>query len=328
VTQIDEFGDTAGAIVTVLVDNRADLIVRSTGTVRYFTDKPLLAEHGLAMLIELQEPGLRVLWDAGLSEIALPENMRRMEIDPASIDLIAISHGHRDHTGAITAVLKAMNLTTPSREWPPGAEPARLQAAAGRPQVPLVVHPAAFRERWSRKDDGGMVGPFSPPPRAEWEAIGAQLVLSEGPHRLAPGCWTTGAVPRLSFEQSGRSSSLRYRQGARFRPDDIEEDQAVVINLRGRGLLVVSGCAHAGIVNTVEYARAISGVDRVWAVLGGFHLARAEPAEIQQTLDAVRAWAPALVSPLHCTGFEALGRFAAAMPDQFVRGLVGTTYLF
>jgi 7,8-dihydropterin-6-yl-methyl-4-(beta-D-ribofuranosyl)aminobenzene 5'-phosphate synthase len=327
-TRIDNFGDTAGVTVTVLVDNQADLIVRSTDAVRYFTDKPLLAEHGLAMLIELQEPGRRILWDAGFSEIALLENMRRMEIGPASIDLIALSHGHRDHTGAMTAVLKAMGLTTTSREWPVGAEPAQLQAAAQPPRVPLVVHPAAFRERWGRKDDGSLVGPFTPPPRAEWEAVGAELVLSAEPHQLAPGCWTTGAVPRLSFEQSGRSTSLRYRQGTRFLPDDIDEDQAIVIHLRDRGLLVISGCAHAGIVNTVEYARSISGVERVWAVLGGFHLARAEPAEIAQTVDAVRGWRPALVSPLHCSGFQARSHFAAAMPDAFVRGLVGVTYLF
>jgi 7,8-dihydropterin-6-yl-methyl-4-(beta-D-ribofuranosyl)aminobenzene 5'-phosphate synthase len=251
-----------------------------------------------------------------------------MEIDPATIDLIAISHGHRDHTAAVTAVLKRMGLPARSREWPRDARPADLEAAARGRRVPLVAHPAAFRERWGRKKDGGLVGPFNPPPRAEWEAVGAELVLSADPYQLGPGCWTTGAVPRLGFERAGRSDSLRYRQGTRFLPDDIDEDQAVLINLRGRGLLIVSGCAHAGIVNTVEHARAISGVDRVWAVIGGFHLARADEAEIQQTIEAVRGWRPALVSPLHCTGFDAQCRFAAAMPDQYVRGLVGSSYHF
>jgi 7,8-dihydropterin-6-yl-methyl-4-(beta-D-ribofuranosyl)aminobenzene 5'-phosphate synthase len=241
---------------------------------------------------------------------------------------MALSHGHGDHTAAFTTILKRMGLFARSREWPADTPPAEFEAATEGRRVRLVAHPAAFRERWGRKKDGSMVGPFSPPPRAEWEAAGAEIVLSEKPYKLGPGCWTTGAVPRLSFEQTGRSDSLRYREGARLLPDDIDEDQAIIISLRDKGLLVVSGCAHAGIVNTVEHARAISGVEEVWGVLGGFHLARADEAEIRQTIEAVRGWRPALVSPLHCSGFDARRHFAAAMPEQFVRGLVGTTYIF
>ena len=325
---IENFGETDRAIVTVLVDNRADLLAESTDTVKYFTKGGLLAEHGLSMLIELPAAGRRILWDAGLSQIALLENMQRMEIDPTAIDLIALSHGHFDHTAGITEVLRRMNLGTRSREWPPDATPAELAAGAQGRRVPLVAHPAAFRERWGAKKDGSMVGPFAPPPRAEWEAAGAEVILSEGPYSLGPGCWTTGAVPRTSFEQTGRAGSRLYRQGEQFLADDIEEDQSIVINLRGKGLLVVSGCAHSGIVNTVEYARAISGVERVWAVLGGFHLGRASEEEIQQTIAAVQGWRPALLSPMHCTGFTALSRFAAQMPDQFALGLVGTRFEF
>jgi 7,8-dihydropterin-6-yl-methyl-4-(beta-D-ribofuranosyl)aminobenzene 5'-phosphate synthase len=111
-------------------------------------------------------------------------------------------------------------------------------------------------------------------------------------------------------------------------PDDLEEDQAIVIHVRDKGLVVLSGCAHAGIINTLEYARRISGVERVHAVIGGFHLARSKPEEIQATIDALQALAPAVLVPCHCTGFEATCAFARAMPGAFSPGVVGATYVF
>lgn len=327
-SKIEHFGETHNVAVTVLVDNRADLIVESTDTIKYFTDKPLLAEHGFAALIDLKAAHTTILWDAGVTTIALPENMKRLEIDPATIDKIAISHGHDDHVAAVTQVLKAMDLTPQPKEWKPGASLKELRLYAEGRRVPLIAHPAAFRERWGTKKDGTKYGPFPPPPRAEWEAAGAEILLSEGPYQLGPGCWTTGLVPRRSFEQSGRSSSLRYREGDAFLPDDLEEDQAIVINVKDKGLVVVSGCAHSGIVNTVNYAREISGIDRVWAILGGFHLARAKDEEIQRTIEAIKSHQPVMIVPSHCTGVKAIAQFAAQMPDAFVPGVVGATYLF
>lgn len=326
--KVEAFGETQNVSVTVLVDNRADLIVESTDTVKYFSDKPLLAEHGFAALIDLQDAHTRILWDAGITRIVLLENMQRMEIDPAAIDKIAISHGHRDHTAAVTQVLQAMDLRPESKEWKPGATVEEMRLYAEGRRVPLIAHPAAFRERWGTKDDGTRHGPHLPPPRAEWEAAGAEILLSEGPCELGPGCWTTGLVPRRSFEQSGRSSTLAYREGDAFLADDLEEDQAIVFNVKDKGLVIVSGCAHSGIVNTVNHAREISGVDRVWAIVGGFHLARAKDEEIQRTIDEINKHKPVMIVPSHCTGFKAIAQFAAQMPDAFVPGVVGARYLF
>jgi len=326
--KLESFGETQNVSVTVLVDNRADLIVKSTDTVKYYTEKPLLAEHGFAALIDLKAAGVRILWDAGMTQIALPENMRRMEIDPAAIDKIALSHGHRDHTAAMTDVLKAIAVRPKPKEWEQYPTPEEIRSWVQGRRVPLIVHPAAFRERWGKNKDGTVYGPALPPPRDEWEAAGADIILSEGPYELGPGCWTTGFVPRRSFEESGRPSTLSYRQGDAFLHDDIDEDQAIVINVKDKGLVVVSGCAHSGIVNTVNYAREISGVGKVWAILGGFHLARAKDEETQRTIDAIKAFRPTLIAPSHCTGFGAISQFAAQMPDEFVLGLVGTTYLF
>jgi 7,8-dihydropterin-6-yl-methyl-4-(beta-D-ribofuranosyl)aminobenzene 5'-phosphate synthase len=110
--------------------------------------------------------------------------------------------------------------------------------------------------------------------------------------------------------------------------DDLEDDQAIVINVQDKGLVILAGCAHSGIVNTVHYAQKISGVDKVWAIVGGFHLAPSEDEEIERTIDEIERIGPKVIAPSHCTGFRAISRFAARMPDEFVLGVVGTTYLF
>ena len=135
-------------------------------------------------------------------------------------------------------------------------------------------------------------------------------------------------MPRRSFEQAGTPPSRAYRDGDQFQRDRLDDDQAIVINIRDKGLVVLSGCAHSGIVNTVLHAREISGVDEVHAILGGFHLAPAKDDEIERTIDEIAELQPKLVSPSHCTGFQAITRFSTRMPDQFVQGVVGTTYFF
>ena len=327
-SKIDGFGETGNVAVTVLVDNTADLLVKSTETVVRFREEPLLAEHGFAAVIDLPDGPTRVLWDAGFTDFALPANMLRMEIDPATVDLIALSHGHSDHTGAMTHLITDMGCNPHGREWDTDATMDEiLEWVKGNP-VSLIAHPAAFRERWNIDDEGKKYGPHTPAPRRQWEAAGAEIILSTGPYRLGAGCWTTGEVPRLSFESAGRSGGRFYRQDDVFLRDNLEDDQAIVINVRRKGLVVVAGCAHAGIVNTVNYAREISGVDRVWAIMGGFHLAPADDDEIQRTINEISRMRPAMVSPTHCTGLRAVSEFARQMPEAFVQGVVGSTYLF
>jgi 7,8-dihydropterin-6-yl-methyl-4-(beta-D-ribofuranosyl)aminobenzene 5'-phosphate synthase len=324
----ESFGETSDVTITVLVDNRADLLVRSSAAVKYFTDELLLAEHGFAALVDLRAAGIRILWDAGGTRIALMENLRRLEIDPATITAMALSHGHFDHTAAVTEVLRAMDLKPKSKKWEPGAPMDEMRRWAEGRRVPLITHPSAFRERWHLSRDGSRRGPTPPPPRAEWEALGAQVITTEGPYELGPGCWTTGPVPRASFEKTGISPSMIYRDGDTFHRDTVEEDQAIVINIKDKGLVVLAGCAHSGIVNTVNRAQEVSGVQRVWAIVGGFHLASVTDEELQRTIEALKAFKPALIVPSHCTGFRAAWQFAAQMPDAFMPNVVGAKYLF
>lgn len=335
-----EFGWVEAVNITILVDNRADLIVKSNDYVKYFTEKALLAEHGFSALVDFpggapsgsQHEDLdgdsNILWDAGVTRLTLMENLRRMEIDPQSVGLIALSHGHYDHYAALSDFLKELNLRIDPKEWDEPVTAGMVEEWLDTQQRPIVAHPAAFRERWREKEDGTWVGPMKPPPRMEWEALGAVIQCSESPYRLRSGCWTTGYVPRQSFEHSGRPNRLYYRQGDNLNPDDLEEDQAIVINIQGKGLVVLSGCAHAGIVNTVNYAREFSGVDSIYAIIGGFHLARSTKAEVQDTIEVIKGFNPKLLVPSHCTGFDAMCAFSHQMPDQFTPGVVGATYKF
>ncbi len=325
--RIDGFGETQDVAVRVLVDNRTDLLVESADSIKYF-DKSLLAEHGFAALVDLEGAGQRILWDAGGTRTTLTENLKRMEIDPATIDTVALSHGHGDHTTGLTELLRGMGLRAKFRDWKPDVAIEEIERYRQGRQVPIIVHPAAFRERWAIADDGTRHGPALPPPRGEWESLGATVVLAEQPSELGPGCWTTGCIPRRSFEMMGTPATSAYREGSAFLRDDVDDDQAIVMNVRGKGLVVLTGCAHAGIINTVNYAREISGVDEVWAIIGGFHLARATDQEIRRTIEEIKAIKPRLLAPSHCTGLNALCRFTSEMPEPFAQGLVGATFLF
>jgi 7,8-dihydropterin-6-yl-methyl-4-(beta-D-ribofuranosyl)aminobenzene 5'-phosphate synthase len=297
--------ETTGVTINVVVDNYANALLKSQpGVDRYGSvTEPLLAEHGLSVHLRLGESGRGVLLDAGLSKVALLHNLPRLKIDPRAVDQVVISHGHPDHTGALEGFL----------------------ALAGRP-MPVVVHPDAFLERWRQLSDGSREGPWQQD-RGAWENAGAEIVSLVEPYELAPGCLATGPVPRRTDFEKG-SSSIVYRRGTEFLTDPIRDDQSIVINVKGKGLVVVSGCAHAGIVNTVLYAREISGVDRVWAVLGGFHLQGAAEDVMSRTIGELKALGPQLIMPCHCTGFEATCRFAEEMPGQFLIGAVGTTLRF
>ena len=312
--------------LTVLVDNKADLIVESSEQIKYFTDKPLIAEHGFSVLIQLDDSEEAILWDAGVSKVALIENMRSMELDCNTISKIALSHGHLDHYASMTELLHEMDRLPEEKEWSQSVSAEEVEVWITASRVPIITHPAAFRERWWVKDDGTLVGPSLPPPSAEWEAAGAKIIHSEKPYQLTPGCWTTGFIPRTSFEQSGRPKKLFYRKDSKFIPDDLEDDQAIVIHVRQKGLIVLSGCAHSGIVNTVKYAQEFSGIDTIYAIIGGFHLAHASEEEIDRTVEYIKNIGPKLVVPSHCTGMSATCSFASEMSEAFVEGVVGTSY--
>jgi 7,8-dihydropterin-6-yl-methyl-4-(beta-D-ribofuranosyl)aminobenzene 5'-phosphate synthase len=327
---MNKFGEQKSVLVTALVDNMTDMLLNSTESVKRYTQEsgpPLLAEHGLSLLVDLKDTGVKILMDAGITKITLMENIHRMKIDPKTINKIVLSHGHPDHIMAMTDIIKAIAGPPKARNWSKDATVDEIEDWMTSQRVPLICHSAAFRERWKVFPNGSKYGPMITP-RAEWKAAGAEVIISDEPYKLADGCWTTGAVPRKTFEKAGTPKIFAFRDGGKFNRDFVDDDEAIIINIKEKGLVIVSGCAHAGILNTINHAKEISGINKVFAIIGGFHLISSTPEEIQKTIDEVKKLKPVIIVPTHCTGFPAIVQFAIQMPEEFVLGVVGTTYIF
>jgi len=296
--------------VTVLVDNYTDMFVPPSTPVDrrlpFSTTRTLLAEHGLSCLIRVfaGKNEHAILLDTGLSRDCMLWNARQLGISLTGIEAVVLSHGHFDHTGGLPALL----------------------AGAGR-QVPLIAHPDAFM----RKRLTGQKGTFElPAPDAvALKKAGADILLRSEPSTLAAGhLLVTGGVERKTAFEKGMPGMEMLEDGS-WVPDPIRDDQAIVLNVRDKGLVVLSGCAHAGIINTVEYAKKMTGIGHVHAVLGGFHLTGpAFVPVIPPTVDAMKKISPDYVVPMHCTGWDAINRFAQAMPGRFILNTVGTMYVF
>jgi 7,8-dihydropterin-6-yl-methyl-4-(beta-D-ribofuranosyl)aminobenzene 5'-phosphate synthase len=170
---------------------------------------------------------------------------------------------------------------------------------------------------------------FPPADRAAWEQAGADIIESAGPRLLAGDTVLfLGEIERLTDFEKGMPNAY-FEKGGEESWDPIEEDTGIAVHLRGKGLVILSGCSHSGIVNTVAYARKVTGVDRVHVVMGGFHLTGPafEPI-IDKTIEGLRAFDPDYIVPTHCTGRKAVMAFEAAMPDKFILNMAGTRLTF
>jgi 7,8-dihydropterin-6-yl-methyl-4-(beta-D-ribofuranosyl)aminobenzene 5'-phosphate synthase len=302
--------------ILTLVDLSLDLLMAGSATVRRADAagtlgegrSTLRAEHGFSSLVTVVRGDRRAafLFDAGLTRDALLHNMDVLEVRPGDLQAIVLSHGHADHVAGLSGLL----------------------ARTGRRRLPLVLHPDAFRRRKIELPDGREVL-LPPPERRDLAQEGIDLLEERRPSLLLGGlALVTGEVARTTAFERGFPAHYAEIDDA-WQPDPlIHDDQAVVMNVRGKGLVVLTGCGHAGIVNVLRHAVALTGVERVHAVLGGFHLTgRLFEPLIAPTVAALRALEPALVVPSHCTGWKATHEIARALPDAFVANSVGTTFL-
>jgi 7,8-dihydropterin-6-yl-methyl-4-(beta-D-ribofuranosyl)aminobenzene 5'-phosphate synthase len=294
------------------MDNFTDmLMLQGTETVRRPMVPPprwLLAEHGFSCLLTIGAGAEEhtVLMDASIRADAVLQNMRLLQADPAAIEAVVLSHGHFDHAGGLPGLLSRM-----------------------KPGTSLHMHPDAFLERRINLPVPGSPFPLPTPDEHVLRAAGGVPAVSRSPVAVAGGlALTTGEVPRRTAFERGMPGAEALVDGS-WSLDSFRDDQGLVVNLRDRGLVVVTGCGHAGVINTARYARELGGTDRVHAVLGGFHLTGpAFEAVVGPTIAAMRELDPRFVVPMHCTGWERIARFTQEMPDEFVLNTVGTTYAF
>lgn len=310
-------------VVTMLVDNVYDGLLADSGPARRTglrktpgipskvfeggeTVAGLRAEHGFSALVTVRtgERSHTLLFDTGISPDGMTHNMERLGIDLSEIEAAVVSHSHFDHAGGLEGLARART--------------------GG---LPITVHPGV----WSRRR-------VAIPGQPEWEfpVLSRRSLENEGftvierrqPSLLLDGSvLITGEVDRTTEFETGMPFHEAHRDG-RWEPDPwILDDQALVVNIRGRGLLVLTGCGHAGAINIVRHAQRLTGVDTLAAILGGFHLSGpAFESVIGPTVDALVALNPGLVVPAHCTGWKAQHRLAAALPDAFAPNAVGSTY--
>ncbi len=313
--------------ITVLVDNTTDILLVDDGPALRpplgsgpRVAAPILeggeafdalrAEHGFAALVTVTRAGQerRLLFDTGITPDGLVENMRRLELSPRDVEAIVLSHGHFDHVGGMQGLVRELGMTG----------------------LPLFLHPDAWSKRRIALPGRDPVR-LASPSRSAIEGAGFRIVEEGRPSFvLDDALLVTGEVDRTtSFEQGLAPSHEAFRDGA-WRPDQLVlDDQALVANVRGKGLVVLTGCSHAGIVNTLRYVRKLTGCNRLHAVVGGFHLngPRFEPL-IEQTCDALAEFAPDYLVPAHCTGSKATHALAARFPESFLQSAVGTRFAF
>jgi 7,8-dihydropterin-6-yl-methyl-4-(beta-D-ribofuranosyl)aminobenzene 5'-phosphate synthase len=301
--------------IQIVVDNMIDGFLTDGPEVRRPTwDLPqpwgqrpnLIAEHGFCARVQVwrDDETATILYDAGVTTFAAVQNMDFLGLDPATLDAVALSHGHIDHTQGLPAI---------------------LERRGGAP-IDLHLHPDAFLERRLVMPDGTIF--LTPAPdRARLAALGARIVESRGPSLLAGGMvLLTGQIPRVTPFERGLPVH-QSRIDGQWTPDPlVPDDQALIVHVRGKGLVVMTGCGHSGAINTLLHARALTGVGCLHACLGGLHLTGPlfEPI-IPDTITALKGFAPRRLMPCHCTGWKATHAIADAMPEAFVISSVGTS---
>ena len=251
--------------------------------------KGLRSEHGLSILIEVPKPKFSLLMDTGRSPYTLLHNMKTLNVDLNVINLIFLSHGHYDHTGGLLELLRTLK----------------------RP-IPVVAHPEIFNPKYKLDPYLKFIG--SPFKRFQVESLGGRLILARNSVSLMSEVSTTGEVERVTLYEKVRG--FWTVKDERFVEDPMLDDQALILNVEGKGLAVISGCAHSGIVNTVEQAKRIMRTDRVYAVIGGFHLIGASREVIESTVNDLARIDPELLCPCHCTGSKAVKEMKKRFGDR------------
>ena len=309
---------TVDAVEVLLVlDNFVDILMAGDEGVRrfplaydHFDREQLVAEHGFSALVTVEAGGERtsILYDGGLTPWGLSRNLDVLQVPTPDLRAMVISHGHADHHGG----LEGLAARFPSR-------------------LPLIIHPGAWRERMIRFPGGSELR-LPPPSMADLEREGLEVIEERGPTLLVDNrILVSGQVERVTgFERGFPIHMARAEDGGGWEPDPlILDDQNVIVDVAGKGLVVVSGCSHAGAVNVLRNAQRLTGRREIAGFIGGLHLTGAvfEPL-IEPTVREFAAMGVGRVVPAHCTGWRAQHLLARAMPEAYVQPSVGTVLRF
>jgi len=289
--------------------------------------KALHNEWGLALALESRQgaESKQLLLDAGYTPEALMNNMDIIGVDPARSRALILSHGHYDHFGGLVGFLRRHRERLPEE---------------------LILYAGGEDNFCIRKTQSGAPGHFADwgvLDRRELEALRVKVVYCERPTLIEGHAFTTGIIQRRSFEKVLPNTLVEYaprdgvgcnlpdenrKAGGKPVPDVHIHEHGTCFNLKDRGLVVISSCGHGGIVNTVLQAREVSGVRKVHAVLGGFHLFPADDPYLRQTVAELKTLDPDVVIPLHCSGPGFIGAMREMLADRLLTSTTGTEFTF
>jgi 7,8-dihydropterin-6-yl-methyl-4-(beta-D-ribofuranosyl)aminobenzene 5'-phosphate synthase len=323
------------AKITILVDNITDRLLPSTSMVKrpplisnQMISKSPIAEHGFSALLEISyvhenaTKSNKFLFDTGVSKDGIVYNSDVLGINLRDIETIVLSHGHFDHISGLISILRRLKKS-----------------------VEIIVHSEAFLRRWlvypngnkARMDflnegeinqAGGIirkVDKISFLPRNENRLSNKR---TDHPNNRV---MISGEIPRVTKFEKG--FSLQYKEKDNENdliPDPLVcDDQALIMNVRNKGLIILTGCGHAGIINTIKFAKKVTGIEKIHCVIGGFHLSGQDYEDsIPLTLAELTKVDPRYIVPCHCTGWKATNKIIDMMPEKFIQSSVGSTFLF
>ncbi|MEM3130398.1 MAG: MBL fold metallo-hydrolase [Nitrososphaerota archaeon] len=245
----------------------------------------ILAKHGLALFIEIdfnEKEKINILMDTGPSPDIILHNAKELNIDLKKINIIVISHAHYDHTGGLIEILKQINK-----------------------RILIIMHPNCLDLKFAEKPYLRYIGiPFK---ISEIEEAGGILLLSRKPVKITPEIIVSGEIERINeYEKVEDFLTLKNYEIIK---DNLLEDQALFLKINNKGLLIITGCAHSGIINTIEYAKKITGLNKIYAILGGLHLINANEERLKVTINEIEKINPEKIFPCHCTGQKAIIEF-------------------
>lgn len=270
--------------ITVVVDNSVP------------PGSKFLGEHGLSMLLELNDR--RILLDTGQSGIPLLHNLSLMGLHPEQLDAIVLSHGHHDHAGGLEKILQYRQK-----------------------RIPVYGHSQIFTDHYVRAGEKLKFGGI-PAAKERLSSLGADWQFSDRPLEIVPSLWFSGQIPRVTDYETGDTKLVLEQNGCECQ-DQIEDD-ATLFYKSPDGLVVISGCAHSGFVNTVVWGKQVTGENRLAGWIGGTHLGPVAASQQQATLAEMEHLAPSFIAANHCTGFAMMCGLKRIFADKFIPAFAGT----
>ena len=323
------------AKITILVDNITDRLLPSSSIVKrppmisnQTISKSPIAEHGFSALLEISyvyenaTKTNKFLFDTGVSKEGIVNNSDVLGINLKDIETIILSHGHFDHISGLISTL------------------GRLKKS-----VEIIAHPEAFLRRWlvypngnkARMDfldeeeinqAGGIIRKVD---KISFLPRNANMHSKKKTNQANNRVMITGEIPRVTEFEKG--FPLQYKEQdneINLVPDPlVSDDQALIMNVRNKGLIILTGCGHAGIVNTIKFAKKVTGIKKIYCVIGGFHLSGQDYEDsIPLTMAELTRVDPQYIVPCHCTGWKATNKIIDTMPEKFIQSSVGSTFYF